>query len=122
MAEAAPMRVYYDGECPFCTSYVKLAQLRRAVGGVELIDARTCPETVQRFAELGYDIDDGMVVELDGRIYHGWEAVWAMNALAATAPVLRRFTSRRFLNAIYPFLRGCRNLALRVLGKRPIRG
>jgi len=116
------MHVYYDGECPFCSSYVKLARLRRAVGGVELIDARTRPEAVQRFAELGYDIDDGMVVELDGRIYYGWEAVWAMNALAATAPVLRHFTSRRLLNAIYPFLRGCRNLVLRVLGKRPIRG
>lgn len=115
------MRVYYDGECPFCTGYVKLARLRRAVGGVELVDARQAPAEVARFADAGYDIDKGMIVELDGRIYFGWEAVWAMNALAAQTPILRHITNRRVLHAIYPVLRGARNLALRLMGRTPVR-
>ncbi len=114
------MRVYYDGECPFCASYVKMARLRQAVGDVVLVDARTAPEAVSAFASAGYDIDQGMIVELDGRVYFGWEAVWAINALAARAPLLRRLTSRRLLKAVYPALRGSRNLVLRLLGRQPI--
>lgn len=121
MTTAAPLRIYYDGECPFCANYVQMAQLKRAAGGVDLIDARTVPATVERFAEQGFDIDKGMVAEIDGRIYFGWEAIWAMNALASNAPILRHFTSRPVLKFIYPVLRAIRNLTLRLMGKQPIR-
>lgn len=121
MSETTAMRVYYDGDCPFCTSYVKLARLRRAVGGVELINAREATDEIAQFAADGYDIDKGMIVVLDGKTYFGWEAVWAMNALAARSAVLRRVTNRQIIRAIYPFLRACRNLTLRAMGRKPIR-
>jgi predicted DCC family thiol-disulfide oxidoreductase YuxK len=35
------MVLVYDGECPFCRNYVRLMSLRKAVGDIELVDART---------------------------------------------------------------------------------
>lgn len=37
----AKMVVIYDGECPFCRSYVSLMALRDRVGQVDLVDARS---------------------------------------------------------------------------------
>lgn len=39
-APPGPVEVVYDGECPFCASYVALLRLRERVGEVRLIDAR----------------------------------------------------------------------------------
>ena len=30
----------YDGDCPFCSAYVRFVRLRDAVGTVHLVDAR----------------------------------------------------------------------------------
>ena len=114
-------RVIYDGECPFCARYVDMAKLRRKVGTVELIDARTRPDLVQAYAEKGYDLDEGMVVEHGGEVYFGGDAVWVINALLSENWFLRRLSARSVTRFAYPALRGGRNLALRLLGRRKIR-
>ena len=32
--------IIYDGQCPFCSRYVRLVRLRDSLGQVELVDAR----------------------------------------------------------------------------------
>ncbi|MFT5932039.1 MAG: putative DCC family thiol-disulfide oxidoreductase YuxK, partial [Hyphomonas sp.] len=32
--------IVYDGDCPFCSEYVKLLRLRDAIGPVSLVNAR----------------------------------------------------------------------------------
>ena len=32
--------IVYDGDCPFCSRYVKLVRLREALGSVDLVNAR----------------------------------------------------------------------------------
>ena len=117
---AEPARIIYDGECPFCASYVGFARLRKRLGAVELINAREHPDLVESLAARGYAIDDGMVVEMDGKVYFGSEAMWAINTLLSANPLLRLVSGRLFLKLTYPFMRGGRNLTLRVLGRRPI--
>ena len=34
----------YDGDCPFCTNYVRMVQLRKAVGPVALLNMRDHPD------------------------------------------------------------------------------
>ena len=65
----------YDGDCPFCTNYVRMVQLRKAVGPVELLDMRQHPELVAYFRDRGYDLNDGMLLRLDGHIYWGADCV-----------------------------------------------
>ncbi len=115
-----PARIIYDGECPFCASYVAFARLRKRLGAVELIDARQRPDIVESLAARGFQIDEGMVVEMDDKVFFGPEAMWAINTLLSANPLLRLVSGRRFLKLAYPLMRGGRNMTLRLLGRRPI--
>ncbi len=112
--------ILYDGECPFCVSYVRFARLRDALGKIELLDARGHPEMVENYAARGFPIDDGMIVDTGEEVYFGGDAVWAINALVGRNPLLRLMSGRAFLRFVYPVLRGGRNLVTRLRGKPPI--
>lgn len=122
MADAPPFRVLYDGECPFCRSYVSFARLKQAVGEVELIDARDVPDMVEDYAARGFPIDEGMIVDTGEVVYWGGDAVYAINALIGRNPILKLTGGRAFLRWIYPALKFGRNTVIRVLGKSPIQG
>ncbi len=64
-------KIYYDGECPFCTRYVGMIHLRDAVGQVDLIDLREDADIRAQLASEGFDLDQGMVVDLDGNAWAG---------------------------------------------------
>ena len=113
-------RILYDGECPFCASYVRFARLRSALGVVELIDARERPDLVAGYTAQGFPIDEGMIVDTGEEVYYGGDAVYAINALVSPNPVLRLMSGRQFLKWIYPALRAGRNTAIRLLGRQPI--
>ena len=76
----APIRIVYDGDCPFCSVYVRLLRLRENFS-VELINARDAPAEVARIAALGLSLDEGMVVEIGDRRYHGGEAMQVLASL-----------------------------------------
>lgn len=113
-------RVLYDGECPFCARYVAMARLRDRLGEIELIDARTRPDLVERFKAQGLPLDDGMIVETPDAVYFGGDAVWAINALLSRNPLLNAVSGRAMLRFAYPALRFGRNSVLRLLGRKPI--
>ena len=115
----------YDGDCPFCSSYVSFVRLREAVGPITLADARRHPALVAESRALGYDIDVGMVLKLDGRYYFGGDCIHALSLLTTPSGIFNRlnralFRSRRVARLAYPFLRAGRNLALVVLGRRRV--
>ena len=119
------MTVIYDGQCPFCSSYVAMLRLREAVGAVELVDARSGDERVIRAAERGHDLDSGMVVLWDGRSFHGQAAVHLLATLSAPAGRCNRlqravFRSPARAALIYPLLARGRRVYLRLAGRGPI--
>ena len=119
------LTIIYDGECPFCASYVRMARLRAAVGPVELVDARSEDPRVVAAAEAGLDLDEGMVVLWQGARHHGAEAVYLIALLSAEGGVGNRlqrrlFRSPRLARVLYPWLVRGRRLWLRLAGHRPI--
>lgn len=76
------MDLYYDGECPFCTQYVKYYQLKAAVGQVRLHNLREHPDAVRAFKQKGYDVDKGMIVFYRDRFYHGHHAMALIEKLS----------------------------------------
>jgi len=115
----------YDGDCPFCSSYVSYVRLRDSVGPVTLADARKFPALVAEAKALGYDIDVGMVLKLDGQYYFGGDCIHALSLLTTPSSAFNRlnhalFRSKTFARIAYPVLRAGRNLALFVLGRRRI--
>jgi predicted DCC family thiol-disulfide oxidoreductase YuxK len=116
--------IVYDGECPFCSRYVKMVRLRQAFGHVQLVDARSndpkAIEALQRF-----DLDDGMAAQIGGRWYYGADAINILSLASGSSSFANRLMARVFADprrarALYPYLRAGRNLALQILGREKI--
>lgn len=115
----------YDGECPFCTRYVRYTRLKDAAGPVRLIDAREPGPEADEARRHGYDLNEGMLLNFLGQYYHGDAALHVLAMLTTPSGVFNRlnawlYRSPRRARIIYPFLRGGRNAALRLLGRKPI--
>ena len=115
------IRVVYDGECPFCVAYTKYARLKERHGEVDLINARENPDLMADYAAKGYEIDESFIVEVEGEtLTHGAAMAYIHSQLAPKWTGLPFIANAKFLNTIYPALRGTRNLTLRVLGRKQI--
>lgn len=115
----------YDGECPFCSAYVKLLRLREAVGTVNLVDAREGGPLVAELERKGLDLDEGMVLKIGDRLYHGDDCIHALALMTSPVGLFNRITAAIFRSPararlLYPVLRAMRNLTLRLLGRRKL--
>ena len=115
----------YDGECPFCSRYVRYVRLRQSAGPVRLINAREGGPLVEELQRAGLDLDEGMVLKLGDRYYHGADCIHALALLSSGSSLFNRinakvFRSPRLSRALYPVLRAGRNTVLRLLGRRKI--
>lgn len=120
-----PLWVVYDGECPFCASYIRLYRIREVAGKVHLIDAREPHPIVEEVRALGLDLDKGMVVKAAGRIYHGAEAMQMLAILGSGSGLFNRINRAIFRHpglarALYPWLVRGRLLTLRLLGRQSL--
>jgi predicted DCC family thiol-disulfide oxidoreductase YuxK len=114
--------IVYDGDCPFCSSYVRLYRLREVTGRVHLIDARTDHPILAEIETLGLDLDQGMAVKASGRFYHGAEALQFLAILGAGEGLFNRFNRALFRHSglsrvLYPWMVRGRLLSLRLLGR-----
>lgn len=120
------VRVFYDGDCPFCAGYVRMTRLREAAGPVELVDLRAEATARARWTAAGLDPDRGMIVETPGATLHGAEAMAALAAMSSPLGALNRATAAvlarpRLAALAYPLLRAGRNLTLTLLDRPPLR-
>lgn len=124
-ASSDSITVIYDGECPFCSAFVRMTRLREAAGEVRLVDARGMSGAVRRVLAAGYSLDDGMAVIMDDRIYHGDEAMTLLASLTTRSGIFNRlvrllFRSPRLARVIYPPLKMGRALTLRLIGRKKL--
>jgi predicted DCC family thiol-disulfide oxidoreductase YuxK len=115
--------VLYDGQCVFCSAYVRLLRLREAVGPVHLLDARQDGRAPLVKRETGLDLNEGMLAIYGNRIYYGADALHVLTLTSSPVGFANRllgrlFRSERASRALYPVLRFGRNMTLRAL-RRP---
>ncbi len=123
--DPAALTIVYDGECPFCASYMRLVRLRGTVGQVDLVDARRSHPVIDEIRARNLDLDQGMVVRIDGEYLHGAAAMTALSLLSTRAGLFNRAMRALFRNprraaALYPVMVRGRNATLRLLGRKPI--
>jgi len=113
----------YDGECPLCASAALAFQIRKAVGTLHLVDARSEQHhpVLLEINTQKLNLDDGMVIKYAGNFYHGADALHLMALLGSNKGWINRFNalffrSKSLTTWIYPPLRGIRNLLIRVRG------
>jgi predicted DCC family thiol-disulfide oxidoreductase YuxK len=115
----------YDGECPFCSAYVRMQRLRAAGVKLTLLNAREEPALVARFARNGLNVNDGMILRFRGVTYFGGDVMHVLSLLSGPTGLINRATSILFSNrtvagALYPFLRSGRNATLWLTNRRKI--
>ncbi|MCI0400575.1 MAG: DUF393 domain-containing protein [Gammaproteobacteria bacterium] len=115
----------YDKQCPACDNYCRMVRIRGSVGKLKLVDARESSEIMNEITAAGLDIDQGMVLKMGGALYYGADAIHALALNGSRSGVFNRinywiFRSRMLSKIIYPFLRFCRNLLLKILRKTKI--
>lgn len=115
----------YDKQCPACNYYGNLARIRESAGRLVLVDARNGGPIMDEITAAGLDIDQGMVVKVGGTLYYGPDAIHVLVLLGTNSGVFNRisywsFRSKRVSRVLYPILRACRNLLLKLLGKTKI--
>ena len=67
--------IVYDGECPFCTAYIKIVKLKSNFSKVLMVNAREGGEVVERIKKIPLDLDEGMVVKIGDNYFHGHECI-----------------------------------------------
>ncbi|HET9353488.1 MAG TPA: DCC1-like thiol-disulfide oxidoreductase family protein [Sphingomicrobium sp.] len=122
------LALIYDRECPVCTAYsCSVGVDEGQASGVSRINARDAEhELVRQAKEAGLDLDDGMVVIHQGKLYHGADALNIMARLAPDRGFGNRLNKLLFGNPTvarlsYPILRAGRNTLLKLLGRKKIK-
>lgn len=89
------------------------------------MNARERPELVVELASHNMDLDEGMVLVLNGEYFHGSECIHRLALLASASNTFNTinkwiFKRKRVAAVLYPILRAGRNLSLRILGIKKI--
>ena len=121
---AGSIIIIYDGDCPFCRSYVALTRLRE-LADIFLLNAREEPGLCRELLYKGVSLDEGMVVIINNEVHHGGDAINRITLLTSNNTLFNKFAYLLFSKPliskfVYPVLRGIRNVTLRLLGKKPI--
>ena len=121
---AGSIIIIYDGDCPFCRSYITLTRLKELANTI-LLNARDEPALCQELLDEGVSLDEGMVVIINNQVHHGGDAINRITLLSSKNTLFNKvaylvFSKPVISKVAYPFLRGIRNITLRLLGKRPI--
>lgn len=120
LATAQPVLVF-DGGCPFCRHFAELAELRSGIPGLTIRDGRRDHALRRHLRQQGWNLSQGAVVQVEGRVLHGAEAIqWICSRLQPSAPLLQLLgpllaTPER-ARRTYPLLLLARRLALAVRG------
>lgn len=115
----------YDKQCPACEFYCSLARIRESVGELRLVDAREDSAIMREITEAGLDIDQGMVVKMNDRLYYGADAIHVLSLMSSRSGLFNRatywvFKSKGVSRVLYPILKAGRNLLLKLLGRTKI--
>jgi len=117
--------VVYDKQCPACDYYCNVVRIKESVGRLVLVDARDGGPIMDEITAKGLDIDQGMVVKVGSELYYGPDAIHVLALMGTNRGFFNRlaywsFRSKAVSRVLYPILRTCRNLLLKILGKTKI--
>ena len=125
MADRPDIYLVYDSNCPICDLHSKKTEIGDEHGRLVLVDAREQSDVMDEVTDLGLNIDDGIAVKIEDRVYHDVDAIHELAKMSSRRGLYNRllaaaFSSRRLATLLYPPLKACRRLLLKLLGREPI--
>lgn len=114
--------ILYDGECPLCAYFAK--RVRNKSNNMDIINARKASELKAWVEEQNININKGLVVVDNNKIFSGYQALSLLaNRLPTdTIPPLpiHFFRHPKISCLVYPVLKVIRLLLLKIRGKSKI--
>jgi predicted DCC family thiol-disulfide oxidoreductase YuxK len=115
----------YDRECPACNAYCQAVKIHDSVGDLRIVNARESSEIMAEITSQGLNIDQGMVLKTGGQLYYGADVMHFLALNSSRSGIFNRmnywmFKSKTVSSILYPILRFCRNILLKILGKTKI--
>ena len=119
------VKVIYDGDCPFCSNFVRLSNLKRLGYEVTLVNAREANNDFVRELSESFDLDDGMIVIVDNDILYGSTAArFLSTGFKITNPLALIYYiflhNKNVSELTYPWLVRARKFYFKLIGKRLI--
>lgn len=106
----------YDGECPICNHAANALRVKQRYGSLSTLNAREAigDPLLDEINKRGLDLDEGMVIYIDGQFYHGKEALKFIAKYGETKNFFMTifkglFWSDTLSQLMYPWMRGARN-------------
>tara|TARA_B100001059_G_C17724087_1_gene522426 strand:+ start:555 stop:959 length:405 start_codon:yes stop_codon:yes gene_type:complete len=117
--------IIYDDGCPVCSYYISISRIEEKFGKVNLIKARNNEKILDYLKLVNINVNEGMIVVFDKKIYFGPDAVNIMSILGKkdsfiNSIIINVFQYRIVSQIFYPLLKLGRRLLLFILGKKLI--
>lgn len=112
-----PLRLVYDGGCPFCRHFALSSELRGGIPHLQIVDGRADAPLRRALLERGLPLAQGAVLLQGERAWHGAEAVQQLCSLMRPSDPLLQWLVPLFdgpsrSRRLYPLLLAARRLAL----------
>lgn len=124
--EPEKLQLVYDAQCPVCRAYCEGIARETAVDALQLVDARQQGALMDEINARRLDIDEGMVLKADGRLFYGAAAILELGRRRKSRGLYGRINQLFFgaplaAAVFYPLGKAFRNALLRLLGIEKIR-
>jgi predicted DCC family thiol-disulfide oxidoreductase YuxK len=115
------LTLYYDKECPFCTRYTAFLELKKSYE-LHLVNARESLQEIRTKCPH-LDINDGMIIETEGRCLQGTEALAYLDTLITRNSFLGKLHriwgfSPWLTLPLYRAIKRFRQIILFIMGKK----
>jgi predicted DCC family thiol-disulfide oxidoreductase YuxK len=118
------IKIYYDKDCPFCHKYTQFIKLKKE-HNVYILNAREYKDSVYNFRTKGFDINDGIIIQLDdNKLYQGADAIIFLDNLSEKKNYYGKFYSyvinrNIFKKYLYSMIKFIRKVLLKIAGIDP---
>ncbi len=125
MPNSDDIQLVNDKQSPLCDYYCRKIDVSDSAGRLVRVDAHEESEIMTEITARGLDIDEGMVLKIGDNLYHGSDAIHELALLSSKTGFFNRiafaaFAWRPMARLLYPMMKSCRNLLLRMLGRSRI--
>lgn len=115
----------YDGDCLLCRNTAKPLKIKKAVGDLELLNARVAHPLVNEAKKLNYDLNEGILVKYHDQYYFGKDALHFLALVSSPSDLFNRmngfiFKSKFLSSLCYPIFKLIRQSLLLLQGVSPI--
>ena len=110
MNQKKGIELIYDDDCYLCRNSADALRLKKTVGPLRTINACTQDPLVQEAMNLGYDLNEGILVRYQDHFYYGHEALHLLALLSSSSDRLNSLNALLFryktsTRIIYPLMK-----------------